>query len=232
MYTAGVASHLIMDIKEGSEFVPNLFKASSLDARFRLVGISVHRIGYPQYALALALNGPNQTWEIFSQLISAHADNDGQTAWNILWVHGINNVNEFIRSALVGNLDSQWISNTTDKFQVRSIQLSCSFSYPQHVSRAIVKTTSGGIFSCQCLFVRQQKAFVSDKKISLSEGWGTGVDTNGLHETQRFIHLCSELAVIASFFGLFNKIQVPGLQTTDISISSSGKGTKNIQSLC
>mmetsp|Transcript_12399 Transcript_12399/g.27329 ORF Transcript_12399/g.27329 Transcript_12399/m.27329 type:complete len:382 (-) Transcript_12399:527-1672(-) len=232
VHAARMTSHFIVHVEKGSQFIANLFKAAGFDARFSLVGVAMDRIGNPQDGLAFTLHSTNQSRQVFAQLFGTHAHNNGQAAGDVLGVHGINDFNQFLGGALVRNLDAQWVANTTNKLQVCTVQLSCSFSHPQHVSGAIVPAIRCRVLSCQGLFVRQQQTFVCNIKVSLGKGGCTSVDTNGFHETKRFVNLVGKLAVATSFGGVFDKVQVPGVQTTNVGVSSRRKGTKNVECLC
>mmetsp|Transcript_3301 Transcript_3301/g.6824 ORF Transcript_3301/g.6824 Transcript_3301/m.6824 type:complete len:331 (-) Transcript_3301:514-1506(-) len=232
MNATGMTAHFIVDIEKGAQFITNLFKATSLDAGFRLVGVTMDGVGNPQDGFAFPLDGTNQAGQIFAQLFGSHTHNNGQTSGDVLRIHGINDFNQFFGSALVGDLDSQGIANAADKFQMSAVQLSCAFSDPQHVSGAVVPTVRGGILACQGLFVGEQQAFMSHVEISLGKGGRACVNANGLHETKGFIHLVGKLAVTTSFRSIFDKIQIPRMQTTNIGISSRRKGAENIERLC
>mmetsp|Transcript_17926 Transcript_17926/g.25294 ORF Transcript_17926/g.25294 Transcript_17926/m.25294 type:complete len:226 (-) Transcript_17926:604-1281(-) len=189
------------------------------------------RIRNPQDRLTLTLDSTDKSRQIGTDLLSTHTDNNGKTSRDVLGVHGINNIDKFIRCAFVTNFDSQWVTNTTAKFKMSRVQITSTFSNPEHVGRTIVPTSSGRILTGQGLFVRQQKTFVGSVKVSLGKGGGGSVNTNSLHETERFINLGSKFTVPGTFISLLDEIQVPSVETTDISVTTSREGSQNIKSL-
>mmetsp|Transcript_33312 Transcript_33312/g.94789 ORF Transcript_33312/g.94789 Transcript_33312/m.94789 type:complete len:356 (-) Transcript_33312:298-1365(-) len=231
MDTTGVRSHFIVDIKEGSEFRTDVVKVTSLVTIFCLSGITMDRVRNPQDRLAFALDSTDQSRKVLSELLGTHANNDRQTSGDVLGVHGLNDLNEFLGGAFVGNLDSQRIANTASKFQVSAVQLPSAFSDPQHVSRTIIPASSSRVHTGQSLFVGQQQTFVGGVKVSFGESGRGSVDTDGLHEAKRFVDLGGKLSVPATLFGLFDKVQVPGMKSRNIGVSSSGESTKDVKCL-
>mmetsp|Transcript_8772 Transcript_8772/g.18204 ORF Transcript_8772/g.18204 Transcript_8772/m.18204 type:complete len:207 (-) Transcript_8772:759-1379(-) len=206
MHTTGVGSHFVVDIKEGTKLVSNGLEITRLEAVFRLAGVSVDGIGNPQDGFSLALHGTNQTGQVLSELFGTHSHNDGQSSGNVLWVHGVDNGEQFFGCALVGDFDTEGIVDAAAKFQMGAVQLSRSLTDPEHVCGTVVPTTSCRIHASQGLFVWQKQAFVRREKVRLCERRGTSIDTNGLHETERFVNLCGKSAVSTAFFGLLDKV--------------------------
>mmetsp|Transcript_25539 Transcript_25539/g.38119 ORF Transcript_25539/g.38119 Transcript_25539/m.38119 type:complete len:385 (+) Transcript_25539:361-1515(+) len=221
-----------MDIEESSKFSANIFKVPCLESVPSLSGISMHRVTDPEDTLSFTLNGADQARQIRAQFLSSHADDNGKTSRNILRVHGINDSDQFFGRALVRNLDSQRIVDTTSEFQVSAVQITCTLSNPEHVGAAIVPLARCRILSGQSLLVFQKQTFVCSEKINLSEFWRTSVDADRFHETKRLVNLGSEFAVPASLIRTLHKIKVPSMQPADISVSSSTECTQDVERLC
>mmetsp|Transcript_32927 Transcript_32927/g.50371 ORF Transcript_32927/g.50371 Transcript_32927/m.50371 type:complete len:362 (+) Transcript_32927:343-1428(+) len=227
-----MGSHFVVHVKECSEFSSNGFKVAGLVAVFGLAGVTVDGIANPQDGLSFPLHGTDQSWKVLAKLFGSHANNNAKLSGNIVRVHSVNDADQFFGCALVGNLDSQWVANATGEFKVRTVQFTCAFSDPEHVGGTIVPATSGGIQPCEGLFVRQEQAFVGGEEVCLGKSSGGCVDSNGLHETEGFVNFGCKLAVSASFFSLFHKIQIPCMQSTNISVSTGRECSQNVQGLC
>ena len=231
MHSAGVAAHLIMNIEEGPELVADGVEIARLVSRIGLAGVAVDGVGDPKHTLALPLDGPDESRQILAQLLGTHADDDGQPSGDVVGVHGIDDVDELVGGALVGNLDSDRIANATDEFEVGGIKVAGALTDPEHVGGAVVPLASGGILSSQGLLVREEEALVSSEEVGLSEIWVGRVDADGLHETERFINLVGKLAITRSLLGILHEIQVPGMEATKIGISTGREGPKDVESL-
>mmetsp|Transcript_24138 Transcript_24138/g.44879 ORF Transcript_24138/g.44879 Transcript_24138/m.44879 type:complete len:217 (-) Transcript_24138:91-741(-) len=72
---------------------------------------------------------------------------------------------------------------------------------------------------------------MGSEEVGLCKGRQRSINTDRLHEAQRFIDLGRKSAVSASFIGLFDEIQVPSMETGDISVTTSREGSQNVQSL-
>mmetsp|Transcript_18656 Transcript_18656/g.43289 ORF Transcript_18656/g.43289 Transcript_18656/m.43289 type:complete len:283 (+) Transcript_18656:640-1488(+) len=112
-----------------------------------------------------------------------------------------------------------------------SVQLSCSFSYPQHMTGAIIPTIRRRVLACQRLLVRQQQALVGSEEIRFPKGITGRIHSNRLHETQTLVHLGSKITVPASLFGRLDKVQVPRVESGKISVSSSRESSQNVNRL-
>jgi hypothetical protein len=78
---------------------------------------------------------------------------------------------------------------------VSTIELTSTFTNPEHVSGAIVPASSSGILTGKGLLVWEQKALVGCEKVGLGEISAASVNTTGLHETKGLVDLVCELAV-------------------------------------
>mmetsp|Transcript_18160 Transcript_18160/g.37441 ORF Transcript_18160/g.37441 Transcript_18160/m.37441 type:complete len:272 (+) Transcript_18160:746-1561(+) len=109
--------------------------------------------------------------------------------------------------------------------------LSCSFTDPQQMCRCVVVVTRSRINSGHCLFVRKQQAFVGRVEIDLLHGRRLKIDSNSVHEAQRFFDNRCQFSVLGSCWCGFNEIQCPSMQTRQIGVPTAGESTQNIQSL-
>ena len=231
MHSAGVAAHLVMDIEEGPELVTDGVEVARLVSRIGLAGVAVDGVGDPKHTLALPLDGPDESGQILAQLLGTHADNDGQPSGDVVGVHGIDDVDQFVGGALVGNLDADRIANATDEFEVGGIEVAGTLADPEHVGRAVVPLASGGVLPGKGLLVGEEEALVGGEEVGLGEVGIGRINANGLHETERLIDLGGKLAVTRTLLGVLHKVQVPSVETTEIGISTGRKGPKDVEGL-
>ena len=231
MHSAGVAAHLVMDVEEGPKLVTDGLEIARLVSRIGLAGVAVDGVGDPKHTLALPLDGPDESRQILAQLLGTHADDDGQASGNVVGIHGIDDVDQFVGGALVGNLDADRIADATDEFEVGRIKVTGALTDPEHVGGAVVPLAGGGVLAGQGLLVGEEEALMGGEKVGLGEVGIGRIDADGLHETERLIDLVGKLAVTGTLLGILHEIQVPGMETTEIGISTGRKGPENVEGL-
>ena len=231
MHSAGVAAHLVMDVEEGPKLVTDGLEIARLVSRIGLAGVAVDGVGDPKHTLALPLDGPDESRQILAQLLGTHADDDGQPSGDVVGVHGIDDVDQFVGGALVGNLDFDRIADATDEFEVGGIEVTGALTDPEHVGGAVVPLAGGGVLAGQGLLVGEEEALVGGEEVGLGEVGVGRIDANCLHETERLIDLVGKLAETGTLLGILDKVQVPGMETTEIGISTGRKGPEDVEGL-
>mmetsp|Transcript_20286 Transcript_20286/g.29335 ORF Transcript_20286/g.29335 Transcript_20286/m.29335 type:complete len:326 (-) Transcript_20286:429-1406(-) len=227
-----MAAHLCMDVEECPKLVTDLLKLACLVPVGGLDGVAVHGVADPEHVAALALHRADQGGQVFAQLLGTHAHNDGHFPGDVVGVQHVQQVQQLRLSALVGDFHAQRITNALEELQVGTAELSGPLAHPQHVSRAVVPVTSGGVLAGEGLLVRQKQALVGSVEVGLRKRRRRRVNANGLKEAQALVHFGGQLAVLAALWGLLHKVQVPGVQAGDVGIPARGKGAEDVQGLC
>ena len=118
VHAAGMGSHLIMNIEEGPELVPDSIEVASLESAVGLPGVAVDGVGDPKNRLPFALDGADEARKILSHLLGSHSYNNSKATGDVVGIHGVDNADELVRSALVRNLDTDGISNAADELEM------------------------------------------------------------------------------------------------------------------
>mmetsp|Transcript_4555 Transcript_4555/g.12733 ORF Transcript_4555/g.12733 Transcript_4555/m.12733 type:complete len:201 (-) Transcript_4555:907-1509(-) len=171
MHSSWVGSHLFVYIEESPELSTDVLEVSGFVAILCLPRVTMNRIRNPNHRLALALHSANESRKILAKFFSTHADYNCEASRNISRVHGVANAEEFIWCALIRNLHPKGVSDTTCELKMSSIQLTCTFSNPKHMSRTIIPLASDRILTSECLLIREKKALMRSVEVSLGKSW-------------------------------------------------------------
>lgn len=88
-----------------------------------------------------------------------------------------------------------------------------------------------GVLSGEGLFVGQQQALVRRVEVALRKGRGARVDTDGLHEAQRLVHLVAHGAVLAARGERLDKVEVPSVQAGHVGVTAHAEGAQDVERL-
>lgn len=92
-------------------------------------------------------------------------------------------------------LDAKGIRNSSQKLNVRTVQLAGSFPNPQHVSRTVIVKPRSRILPSKCLFIRQKQAFMRCPKLCCSHDWVVNCESSSGHKSKDFIYPVSQFTV-------------------------------------
>lgn len=82
------------------------------------LSVAMHWVTYPCDSLPRSFHSLNQLWQLLSQLLLAHTNNDGQSAGSILGVEGVDHADQVIGIHLVADFDTNRVANAAHELHV------------------------------------------------------------------------------------------------------------------
>jgi len=120
-------------IEERTHFSANCIKIACFETRIALAGVTMTGVRDPHDRLALALDCADESRHVRSELVSAHADDDGELSRYVIGVHLFDDADEFFLGALVRNFDVEGIADAAAELEVGPVEVAGAFTHPDHV---------------------------------------------------------------------------------------------------
>mmetsp|Transcript_9179 Transcript_9179/g.19255 ORF Transcript_9179/g.19255 Transcript_9179/m.19255 type:complete len:237 (+) Transcript_9179:588-1298(+) len=185
----------------------------------------------PNDMLVLGLDGLDDGREFRADSLGGHSRDEGNAAGNVVGVEGVQDLEDVLGTGLVADFDSQRVLQSTDELEVGKSRLPGSFTDPQQVCRCVVVLPGGRVDAGHGFLVGKQQALVCRVEINLLHGGRIQIDADGVHETKGFFDDGSQLSVLGSGGCCFDEIKGPGVEAGEVSVSTAGKGTQDVEGL-
>mmetsp|Transcript_5437 Transcript_5437/g.16476 ORF Transcript_5437/g.16476 Transcript_5437/m.16476 type:complete len:228 (+) Transcript_5437:711-1394(+) len=180
-------AHLVVHVEERLNLGAHVFVAPRLVALHRL-GVAVHGVALPRDDQARILDRLQQLRKVLAQLLRAHAHDDGQPAWDVVRVERLDHGDQVLRVGLVADLDADRVSDSTQEFKVRVVELPRSLAAPQVVRRAVVVLARGAVLASQALLQVHVQALMAGVELGGVERGAVNVNATCAHERKCLIH--------------------------------------------
>ena len=95
-------------------------------------------------------------------------------------------------------LDPKRVGNATEKLDMGTIELACTLTDPEEVSRAVIVETRGGVLTGEGLLIGEKQALMGGPKLSGCHDRMVHSEPSCSHEPKGLIHPVSQLLIPVS----------------------------------
>ena len=103
-------------------------------SRLRLESIAMHGISHKQEVEPFILFNFDQLLKVSFDFLFPHPGDHQQFTLLVVWVQGWDQVEEIFLADIAANLDSNWITDSSEKLNMSSIELAGPLTNPNHMS--------------------------------------------------------------------------------------------------
>ena len=139
MDTGQVRSMLFQNLKCSLDLACDAFDWSSFEIERALICVSMNWIWDPNDVQSCIIDILNHWRQKFFDLIS-HSNNENNLSHFVVRIQNFNSSHNILRIFTRSNFISYRIADPSEKFYMRLIKVSCSFAYPEELSRKTIES--------------------------------------------------------------------------------------------
>ena len=142
------------------EFGEDVVEVSGFDAGGGGCAVGVHGVGHPEDMTVCLLDVVEEWWEVGSDFVCAHADDEDHFAWFVGWVECVDELQEFVGLHGWSDFDSDWVLDSSEELDVWTVEIAVAFTDPWEVCGEVEVALLSWDCSGLGLFVVEVESFV------------------------------------------------------------------------